>query len=225
MLIAGRGLKAVRAPGGGWSRPPDGGLCQGVRDPLPRGEAGGPLGVMGPWVRRCRGAGPQSGGALTQRPAAPPPRGFPGDNPVLPWPGTAGAQPRGCPEPWWHGTGRGHSAEPAWDPRGQAAGSGAEPPQGMGGGTGLTPLPCPQSHARQRGHHADPHQGGEGGERRLHAGGGRLHRERDHPASGPRAHDPRGGQGHRRHRQARHPGGHRHQHPLPPDLHERHLRG
>lgn len=36
----------------------------------------------------------------------------------------------------------GHSTEPAWDPRGQAAGSGAEPPPGMGGGTGLTPCPA-----------------------------------------------------------------------------------
>lgn len=79
------------------------------------------------------------------------------------------------------------------------------------------------SHVFQLSHGADLDKRRQGGERRLHPGGRRLHRERHHPAGGEGADDPRRGQSHRRLGEAGAPWRHRHQRPPGGELHERHL--
>ena len=93
---------------------------------------------------------------------------------------------------------------------------------------GLWPMPpshLSQEHACQFSQCADSHQGRQGCEWWLHPRGWCLHREWHHPAGGPWTHDPWRGQGDWCHGEAGDPWRHRHQHPLPPDLHECHVRG
>ncbi|KAG7229229.1 hypothetical protein INR49_013021, partial [Caranx melampygus] len=69
------------------------------------------------------------------------------------------------------------------------------------------PVEESHSHVFQLSNGADPDKGRQGGERRLHPGGRRLHRERHHTAGGEGADDPRWGQSNRRLRQTGHPRG------------------